>query len=119
LAFGFKKTGERTLALYDLGGGTFDISVLRLSSGVYEILATRGDTYLGGEDFDFRIVDWLPAQFQSGDGTHPRPDRPPPQRPKDPSERAKGELSFTDKTTILVPRITPELNLERPFDRLT
>ncbi len=119
LAFGFKKTGERTLALYDLGGGTFDISVLRLSSGVYEILATRGDTYLGGEDFDFRIVDWLADQFQSEHGIDLRTDRTSLQRLKDASERAKCELSFTDKTTILVPRITPELNLERAFDRLT
>jgi molecular chaperone DnaK len=119
LAFGFKKTGERTLALYDLGGGTFDISVLRLSSGVYEILATRGDTYLGGEDFDFRIVDWLADQFQSEHGIDLRTDRTSLQRLKDASERAKCELSFTDKTTILIPRITPELNLERAFDRLT
>src|SRR6185503_5404164 len=119
LAFGFKKTGERTLALDDLGGGTFDISVLRLSSGVYEILATRGDTYLGGEDFDFRIVDWLADQFQSEHGIDLRTDRTSLQRLKDASERAKCELSFTDKTTILIPRITPELNLERAFDRLT
>jgi molecular chaperone DnaK len=119
LAFGFKKTGERTLALYDLGGGTFDISVLRLSSGVYEILATRGDTYLGGEDFDFRIVDWLADQFQSEHGIDLRTDRTSLQRLKDASERAKCELSFTDKTTILIPRITPDLNLERAFDRLT
>ena len=119
LAYGFRKEVDRTLLIYDLGGGTFDVSVLHLSSGIYEILASRGDTYLGGEDFDFRLVDYLANHFQSESGVNLREDRSALQRLKDAAERAKCELSFTDRTTVLIPRITRDKNLELAVSRLT
>ena len=119
LAYGFRKDIDRTLLIYDLGGGTFDVSVLHLAGGVYEILATRGDTFLGGEDFDYRLVDYLADHFQTQTGFDLRGDRMALQRIKDAAERAKCELSFTDKTTVLVPRLTPDKNLELAITRLT
>jgi molecular chaperone DnaK len=119
LAYGFRKDLDRTLVIFDLGGGTFDISVLRISDGVYEILSSRGDTYLGGEDIDFRIVNHLADQFQNVHGVDLRQDRAALQRLKDACERAKCELSFTDQTTVLVPRITSGANLEQKLTRLT
>ncbi|RME28397.1 MAG: molecular chaperone DnaK, partial [Deltaproteobacteria bacterium] len=119
LAYGFRRDSDRTIVVYDLGGGTFDVSVLHLSGGVYEILATKGDTYLGGEDFDYRLVDYLADHFQTQTGVDLREDRTALQRIKDAAERAKCELSFTDRTTVLVPRITPQHNLELAVTRLT
>jgi len=118
LAYGYRREVERTLVIYDLGGGTFDVSVLHLAGGVYEILATRGDTFLGGEDFDYRLVDHLADQFQTQSGIDLRRDRMSLQRIKDAAERAKCELSFTDRTTVLVPRITPDRSLEAAISRL-
>ena len=112
LAFGFKKDVEKTVAVYDLGGGTFDISVLQIGDGVYEILSTDGDTYLGGEDFDARIVDWLAESFQQRHGVDPREDVSALQRLRDAAERAKCELSFVDKTPILIPHLVGNNNLE-------
>ncbi|MCP4809803.1 MAG: Hsp70 family protein [Proteobacteria bacterium] len=117
LAYGFRKDIERNVAIYDLGGGTFDVSVLHLSSGVYEVLATTGDTYLGGEDFDLRIVEWLADRFLAEHREDLREDVTALQRLKDAAERAKCELSFTDKVTVLVPRITPTRNLEYELTR--
>ncbi|MCB9779114.1 MAG: Hsp70 family protein [Alphaproteobacteria bacterium] len=119
LAYGLRRDVERTLVVFDLGGGTFDVSVLHLSRGVYEILATLGDTYLGGEDFDYRLVDYLADHFQAETGFDLRQDRTALQRIKDAAERAKCELSFTDRTTVLVPRLTAEHNLELAITRLT
>jgi len=119
LAYGFRRNYDRTIVVYDLGGGTFDVSILQLASGVYETLATRGDTYLGGEDFDFRLVDHLADDFQNKHGVDLREDIVALQRLKDAAERAKCELSFTDSTTVLIPRVTASRNLEMSIDRLT
>ena len=117
LAYGFRKDIERSVAIFDLGGGTFDVSVLHLSSGVYEVLATSGDTYLGGEDLDLRIVEWLADRFLADHREDLREDVTALQRLKDASERAKCELSFADKVTVLVPRITATRNLEYELTR--
>ena len=117
LAYGFKKYIHKKVAIYDLGGGTFDISVLEIGDGVYEILGTAGNTFLGGEDFDYRIVNWLSDQFRSQTGVDPRNDKEALQRLKDAGERAKCELSFVDRTPILVPRLYGEHNLEVELTR--
>ncbi|HCH64140.1 MAG: hypothetical protein CL927_11175, partial [Deltaproteobacteria bacterium] len=119
LAYGFRKDVERRIVVYDLGGGTFDVSVLQLSKGIYEVLATSGETHLGGEDFDQRIVDQLSDDFQAETGVDPRTDPTALQRLKDAAERAKCELSFTDRTTILIPMITISDSLETAISRLT
>lgn len=117
LAYGFKKDIQKKIAIYDLGGGTFDISVLEVGDGVYEILGTAGNTFLGGEDFDYRIVNWLADHFRSQTGVDPRNDKEALQRLKDAGERAKCELSFVDRTPILVPRLYGEHNLEVELTR--
>ncbi len=119
LAYGYRKDLERQLVIFDLGGGTFDVCVLRMSSGVYEIMASRGDSFLGGEDYDFRLVDHLADHFQSKHGVDLREDRTCLQRLKDAAERAKCELSFTDRTTVLVPRVYEDVNLEMVVSRQT
>jgi len=100
LAYGFRREIDRTLLVFDLGGGTFDVSVLRLSGGVYEILSTLGDTYLGGEDFDHRVVDWVAKRFEAEHGIDLREDRMTLHRLKEAAERAKCELSFTEQVEI-------------------
>ena len=117
LAFGFKKDVEKKIAVFDLGGGTFDISVLQVGDGVYEILGTDGNTFLGGEDFDYRIVDWLADIFQQRFGADPRLDLEARQRLRDAAERAKCELSFVDKTPILIPHLIGQNNLEVELTR--
>jgi len=112
LAFGFKKDLEKKIVIFDLGGGTFDISIIEASEGVYEILGTAGNTFLGGEDFDYRIVDWLADHFMAEGGKDPREDRSSMQRLKDAAEQAKCELSFIDKTPILIPRLQGKRNLQ-------
>lgn len=112
LAYGFKKTAEKTILVFDLGGGTFDVSVLRIGGGLYETLSTVGDTYLGGEDFDFRLVDFLADSFKQKHGIDLRNDKHTLQRLKDAAERAKCELSFSERTAINVPHVTPTANLE-------
>ncbi len=119
LAYGYRRDLERELLIFDLGGGTFDVCVLRMSGGVYENLASRGDSFLGGEDFDFRLVDHLADHFQSKHGVDLREDRIGLQRLKDAAERAKCELSFTDRTTVLIPRVLDEVNLEMVVSRQT
>ncbi len=119
LAYGHRKNVDRTLVIFDLGGGTFDVSVLRLSGGIYEILSTAGDTYLGGEDFDYRIVDHLADHFQARTMIDVREDRNALQRLKDAAERAKCDLSFSDRTNVVVPHITPTENLELVLSRTT
>ena len=119
LAYGHRKDIDKTIVVYDLGGGTFDVSVLHLSKGVYEVLSTAGETYLGGEDFDHRLVDFLADHFGNEHGIDLREDPQQLQRLKEAAERAKCELSFTDRTTVLIPRITPTASLEVAVSRLT
>jgi molecular chaperone DnaK len=105
LAYGFKKSVKKKVAVYDLGGGTFDISILDIADGVFEVLATSGDTYLGGEDFDQRIVDWLVAGFTKEHKVDLRTDVMALQRLKDAAEKAKMELSTTTSTEVNLPFI--------------
>jgi molecular chaperone DnaK len=106
LAYGLDKKQDETIAVYDLGGGTFDISILQLGEGVFEVRATNGDTHLGGDDFDQRIIDWLADEFRREQGIDLRKDQMALQRLKEAAERAKIELSSTQQTEINLPFIT-------------
>ncbi|OIP39734.1 MAG: molecular chaperone DnaK [Deltaproteobacteria bacterium CG2_30_63_29] len=122
LAYGFGSVAtDETIAVYDLGGGTFDISILHLGDGLYEVLATNGDTYLGGEDFDAVIVDMLASEFQQAHGVDPRTDPMALQRLKEAAERAKHELSVAETTDISLPFLTSTdgapLHLNRELQR--
>jgi molecular chaperone DnaK len=109
LAYGLdRQEGANTIAVYDLGGGTFDISILQLSQGIFEVRATAGDTYLGGEDFDQRIMDWLIEDFRAETGIDLRDDRMALQRLKEAAERAKCELSGSEETAINLPFISAD-----------
>ena len=118
LAYGLDREGsKRTVAVYDLGGGTFDISILELSEGVFEVKATAGDTYLGGEDFDRAIMDWLIAEFRSESGVDLREDRMALQRLKEAAERAKCELSTEREAAINLPFISADDSGPRHLSR--
>jgi molecular chaperone DnaK len=108
LAYGLDKKKDELVAVYDLGGGTFDISVLQLGEGVFEVKATNGDTHLGGDDFDARIMDWLIDEFKKDQGIDLRKDRMALQRLKEAAEKAKIELSSTMQTEINLPFITAD-----------
>ncbi|NDY43371.1 molecular chaperone DnaK [Dissulfurirhabdus thermomarina] len=108
LAYGLDKKTEEKVAVFDLGGGTFDISILEIGDGVFEVKATNGDTFLGGEDFDLRIVDWLADEFKREHGVDLREDRMALQRLKEAAEKAKCELSTTAETEINLPFITAD-----------
>ncbi len=108
LAYGLDKKSEEKIAVFDLGGGTFDVSILEIGEGVFEVKATNGDTFLGGEDFDLRIVDWLAEEFQKENGLDLRQDRMALQRLKEAAEKAKCELSTTTETEINLPFITAD-----------
>ena len=108
LAYGLEKKGSGKVAVYDLGGGTFDISILDIAEGVFEVKATNGDTFLGGEDFDQRIVDYLAGEFRKDQGIDLRNDRLALQRLKDAAEKAKIELSSTIETEVNLPFITAD-----------
>jgi molecular chaperone DnaK len=108
LAYGLDKRGSGKIAVYDLGGGTFDISVLEVGDGVFEVKSTNGDTFLGGEDFDKRVVDHIAEEFQKENGIDLRKDRLALQRLKDAAERAKIELSSVTQTDINLPFITAD-----------
>jgi len=110
LAYGLEKKGTGKIAVYDLGGGTFDISVLEVGDGVFEVKSTNGDTFLGGEDFDKRIVDYLADEFKKESGIDLRNDRLALQRLKDAAEKAKIELSSTTQTDVNLPYITADQN---------
>jgi molecular chaperone DnaK len=110
LAYGLDKQGTGKVAVYDLGGGTFDISILELGDGVFEVKSTNGDTFLGGEDFDKRIMDYLADEFRKESGIDLRKDRLALQRLKDAAEKAKIELSSTTQTDINLPFITADQN---------
>jgi len=105
LTYGFGRNMERKVAVYDLGGGTFDISLLEIGNGVFEVLSTAGDTFLGGEDFDKRVIDWLVFGFQKEHKVDLRKDKMALQRLKDVSEKAKCELSSVKETEINLPFI--------------
>ncbi|MCX5729822.1 MAG: molecular chaperone DnaK [Deltaproteobacteria bacterium] len=126
LAYGIDKkhTGKgEILAVYDLGGGTFDITILELNQGVFEVKATNGDTFLGGEDFDQRLIDWLAKRFQDQTGIDLRKDRMALQRLKEAAERAKHELSSANETEVNLPFITADAtgpkHLAETIDRAT
>ncbi|MFP4440202.1 MAG: molecular chaperone DnaK [Chloroflexaceae bacterium] len=108
LAYGLDKKEDKVVAVYDLGGGTFDISVLDLSEGVVEVKATSGDTHLGGDDFDQRIIEWLTDEFRKQEGIDLRTDRMALQRLKEAAEKAKMELSTVLQTEINLPFITAD-----------
>jgi molecular chaperone DnaK len=108
IAYGLDKKGEKKIAVFDLGGGTFDISILDIGEGVVEVLSTNGDTYLGGDDFDQEIVDWVADNFKKENGIDLREDRMALQRLKEAAEKAKCELSSTKETQINLPFITAD-----------
>jgi molecular chaperone DnaK len=108
LAYGFGKNKSEKVAVYDLGGGTFDISILEINDGVFEVLSTSGNTFLGGEDFDQRIIEWLVAGFKEANNIDLKKDRLALQRLKEAAERAKCELSSVDETTISLPFIAAD-----------
>jgi molecular chaperone DnaK len=108
LAYGMDRKTEQTIAVYDLGGGTFDISILDVGEGVFEVKATNGDTYLGGDDFDQRIIDWIASEFQREQGIDLRGDRQALQRLKEGAEKAKIELSTVLQTEVNLPFVTAD-----------
>src|SRR5947208_6872900 len=108
LAYGLDKKSDEQIAVYDLGGGTFDISILELGQGVFEVKATNGDTHLGGDDFDQRVIDWVAEEFKRENGIDLRKDRMALQRLKEGAEKAKIELSSTLQTEINLPFITAD-----------
>ncbi len=108
LAYGLDKKKDERIAVYDLGGGTFDVSVLEIGEGVFEVKSTNGDTYLGGDDFDLRVMDWLVDEFKKDQGIDLRKDRMALQRLKESAERAKIELSSSQETEINLPFITAD-----------
>ena len=128
LAYGMDKENDQRIMIFDLGGGTFDVSILEISDGVFEVLATNGDTHLGGDDFDQRIIDWMADRFKAENGIDLRNDKMVLQRLKDAAEKAKIELSGMTSTNINLPFITAtaagplhfDATLTRAeFDRIT
>src|SRR3989337_808968 len=108
LAYGLDKKGDETIAVYDLGGGTFDISILELGEGTFQVKSTNGDTHLGGDDFDQRIMDWLIAEFKKDQGVDLSKDRMALQRVKEAAEKAKIELSTVQSSDVNLPFITAD-----------
>ncbi len=108
LAYGLDKKKDERIAVYDLGGGTFDVSILEIGEGVFEVKSTNGDTFLGGDDFDLRVMDWLVDEFRKDQGIDLRKDRMALQRLKESAERAKIELSSSQETEINLPFITAD-----------
>jgi molecular chaperone DnaK len=108
LAYGLDKKKNEKIVVYDLGGGTFDVSILEIGDGVFEVKATNGDTYLGGDDFDQKVIDWLLEEFKKENGVDISKDRQAMQRLKDAAEKAKIELSSTMETEINIPFITAD-----------
>ena len=108
LAYGVDKEAEQKIMVYDLGGGTFDVSILDIGEGVLEVLSTAGDTHLGGDDFDQRIIDWMVAEFKKSNGIDLSTDKMAMQRLKEAAEKAKIELSGMAQTSINQPYITAD-----------
>ena len=120
LAYGLEKNDGKTIAVYDLGGGTFDISILEIGDGVFEVKATNGDTFLGGEDFDAKIVEYLADGFRKAEGIDLTKDRLALQRLKEAAEKAKIELSSAQTTEVNLPFITADAEraeASRPADQ--
>ncbi len=117
LAYGLGKTGVERIAVYDLGGGTFDISILEMNDGVFEVLSTSGNTFLGGEDLDERIMNWMADQFVADTGIDLRQDRLALQRLKEVAERAKCELSSSAETNINLPFIAADATGPKHFNK--
>jgi molecular chaperone DnaK len=115
LAYGLDKEGGRTIAVYDLGGGTFDISILEIDDGLFEVKSTNGDTFLGGEDFDMRIVDYLATEFKKESGVDLKKDKMALQRLKEAAEKAKIELSSSSQTEINQPFISMDPKTSQPL----
>jgi molecular chaperone DnaK len=118
LAYGVGKSSVERIAVYDLGGGTFDISILEMNDGVFDVLATSGNTFLGGEDFDERIMSWMADQFLSDTGIDLRQDRLALQRLKEVAERAKCDLSTATETTINLPFIAADATGPKHFNKM-
>src|ERR1700716_3341001 len=108
LAYGLDKKKDESIAVYDLGGGTFDVSILEIGEGVFEVKATNGDTHLGGDDFDQQVMDWIADEFKKEHGIDLRKDRMALQRLKEAAEKAKCELSTTVQTEINLPFVTAD-----------
>src|ERR671914_759442 len=125
LAYGLDKQSDQTILVFDLGGGTFDVSLLEIGEGVFEVKSTSGNTHLGGDDWDQRIMDWMVKEFKNSYGKDLSQDRMAMQRLKDAAERAKIELTSTQQTQITLPFITEgplhlEMTLSRSeFDRMS
>ncbi|MFO7913499.1 MAG: molecular chaperone DnaK [Desulfotignum sp.] len=120
LAYGLDKKGEEKIAVFDLGGGTFDVSILEIGDGVFEVKSTSGDTHLGGEDFDLRIIDYIANEFKKDQGIDVRSDKMALQRLKEAAEKAKMELSSATETSINLPFITADASGPKHLDvRLT
>ncbi|HSK62276.1 MAG TPA: molecular chaperone DnaK [Pyrinomonadaceae bacterium] len=117
LAYGFGKSDSERIAVYDLGGGTFDISILEMNDGVFEVLSTSGNTFLGGEDFDERIMSWMAGQFLADTGIDLRQDRLALQRLKEVAERAKCDLSSAMETAINLPFIAADASGPKHFNK--
>ncbi len=117
LAYGLGKRENEKIAIYDLGGGTFDISILEMNDGVFEVLATCGDSFLGGEDFDLKIIDWIVSEFQRENGIDLRSDRLALQRLKEAAERSKCELSTSMETNINLPFISADRTGPKHFNK--
>src|SRR6202142_4518973 len=116
LAYGLDKKGNETILVFDLGGGTFDVSILEVGDGVFEVKATNGDTHLGGDDYDHRVVEWLVGEFRKDQGIDLSGDRQAMQRLTEAAEKAKIELSGTVQTTINLPFITADQNGPKHLD---
>jgi molecular chaperone DnaK len=116
LAYGLDKKSEEKIAVFDLGGGTFDVSVLEIGDGVFEVKSTSGDTHLGGEDFDLRIIDYIADEFKKDQGINVRGDKMALQRLKEAAEKAKMELSTSTETTINLPFITADASGPKHLD---
>lgn len=116
LAYGMDKKGEEKIAVFDLGGGTFDVSVLEIGDGVFEVKSTAGDTHLGGEDFDLRIIDYVANEFKKSQGIDIRSDKMALQRLKEAAEKAKMELSTSVETNINLPFITADASGPKHLD---
>src|SRR3989454_6714755 len=108
LAYGLDKKANETILVFDLGGGTFDVSVLDVGDGVFEVKATNGDTHLGGDDYDRRVVEWLPEEVKKQNGIHLKADRPALPRPTEAADQAKKDLSQATTTDINLPFITAD-----------
>ena len=118
LAYGIDKEDDQKIMVYDLGGGTFDVSIIEMGDGVTEVLATNGDTHLGGDDFDQRIIDWMADAFQTENGIDLRKDKMAAQRLKEAAEKAKIELSSAMSSQINLPFITADATGPKHLDKI-